>query len=29
MFVIGESAGISGILAAGLMGIIAGESVCK
>lgn len=29
MFVVGESAGISGILAASLMGIIAADSVCK
>jgi len=29
MFVVGESAGISGILAAATMGIIAGDSVCK
>lgn len=29
MFVAGESAGISGILAAGLMGIIAADAICK
>jgi hypothetical protein len=29
MFVVGESAGIHGILAAATMGVIAGESVCK
>jgi len=29
MFVVGESAGIHGILAAGIMGIIAADNVCK
>lgn len=29
MFVVGESSGIHGILSAGIMGIIAGEEVCK
>jgi hypothetical protein len=29
MFIVGESAGIHGILAAGIMGIIAADSVCK
>lgn len=29
MFVVGESAGIHGILAAGIMGIIAADAVCK
>ena len=29
MFVVGESAGINGILSAGLMGIAAADAVCK